>query len=81
MLLTTTIILPGITGKDFLNVATPREKTCQDCAEGADGTGSCRDNILDTIVAQDKLTSGYIEDVWVDGSRVGKPRGIGVLHG
>ncbi|KAG0715875.1 von Willebrand factor A domain-containing protein 7 [Chionoecetes opilio] len=66
----------GVTGKDFLNVARPREQTCQDCPEGADGTGSCRNNILEVIVAQNKLTSGYTEDVWVDGSPVGKPRGI-----
>ncbi|XP_045122462.1 von Willebrand factor A domain-containing protein 7-like isoform X2 [Portunus trituberculatus] len=66
----------GATGKDFLNVATEREHTCQDCGEGADGRGSCRNNILEDIIRQGKLTSGYIEDLWVDGTRVGKPRGV-----
>ena len=77
----TTTLFSGITGKDFLNVAAPREETCQDCPEGADGEGSCRNNILEIIVTQGKLTSGYIKDVWVDGSKVGKPRGIGMLSG
>lgn len=58
-------------------MAAPREGTCDDCPEAAGGVGSCHDNILDVITAQDKLTSGYTEDVWVDGARVGKPRGVG----
>lgn len=67
----------GITGKDIRNVAAPREGTCEDCPEAAGGSGSCNDNILEVIVEQDKLTSGYTEDVWVDGTRVGKPSGVG----
>ncbi|XP_050733109.1 von Willebrand factor A domain-containing protein 7-like isoform X1 [Eriocheir sinensis] len=66
----------GITGKGFRNVADPRESTCDDCPEAAGGAGSCRDNILEVITAQDKLTSGYTDDVWVDGARVGKPKGV-----
>lgn len=66
----------GVTGKDFLNVATEREHTCQDCEDGADGRGSCRNNILEDILRQGRLTSGYIEDMVVDGARVGKPRGV-----
>lgn len=69
---------PGITGKEIRNVADPREATCEDCPEAAGGSGSCRDNILDVIVDQDKLTSGYTEDVWVDGARMGKPSGVGM---
>lgn len=70
----------GITGKEFSNVAGPRENTCSDCPEGADGEGSCRDNLLQEVVGGGTLTSGYSGEAIVNGQRVGKPRGVGELH-
>ncbi|KAK4292596.1 hypothetical protein Pmani_034651 [Petrolisthes manimaculis] len=66
----------GITGKDFFNVAGPRENTCSDCPEGADGEGSCRDNLLQEMVGGGTLTSGYSGEAIVNGQKVGKPRGV-----
>lgn len=61
-------------------MAGPRENTCSDCPEGADGEGSCRDNLLQEVVGGGTLTSGYSGEAIVNGQRVGKPRGVGELH-
>ncbi|XP_071526752.1 von Willebrand factor A domain-containing protein 7-like [Panulirus ornatus] len=66
----------GISGKNFTNVAGFREGTCKDCPDAADGVGSCPDNLLQEILDQKKLTSGYNEDAYVDGVRTGKPKGV-----
>ncbi|XP_066961494.1 von Willebrand factor A domain-containing protein 7-like isoform X1 [Macrobrachium rosenbergii] len=67
----------GLPGMEFGNVATPSEGTCRDCPLEEDGFESCKDNILQEVIDQMKLTSGYSDGAFVNGVRLEKPRGLG----
>ncbi|XP_068239453.1 von Willebrand factor A domain-containing protein 7-like [Palaemon carinicauda] len=67
----------GLPGMEFGNVATPSVGTCRDCPLDEDGLESCKDNILQEVIEEMKLTSGYSDGAFVNGVKLEKPRGLG----